>query len=63
MNGHPLEVSIEDLITGRHEGCHFCGKPFPQIDGKLSRFKGIDGNYYCSVTHGSAPYLTPRRTQ
>ena len=58
-----LQLSLEELVSGRHERCHYCGKSFPQVDGVMHRFKGMDGKYYCSVAHGSAPYLTPRRVQ
>jgi hypothetical protein len=36
--------------------------PSPWINGHLVRFKALDGYYYCTEAHASAPYLTPRKT-
>jgi len=47
-------LSLEELGSGGHERCHFCRKSFTILDGKMVRFKGMDGRYYCSEVHASA---------
>lgn len=64
MNGHQLELSLEELIDGAHEKCGWCRQPLAiNEDGTLHYFTGLDGKRYCSEIHGSAPYLTRRMVQ
>jgi hypothetical protein len=62
MNGHHLQISLEELADGVHERCAWCHAPFIHTQGKWQRFKALDGKYYCDETHASAPFLTPRRS-
>jgi hypothetical protein len=64
MNGHSLQTSLEELVSGDHERCAWCKKPLSiNQDGSLAYFKGSDGMRYCTEEHGSPPYLTRRRAQ
>lgn len=62
MNGHPLEVSLEELIRGDHERCSNprCRSEFPLYEGKLVRVRGLDAKWYCDSVCASGPYLTER---
>jgi hypothetical protein len=61
------DTSLDELAAGNYERCALCRRDFLVLDGKLQRFKGPDGLFYCgpdhaSVTHGVPPtYLTPRK--
>lgn len=54
------QLSLDLLVDGAHEKCAWCRAPFVWTDGAWQRWKALDGRYYCSEEHGSAPYLTPR---
>lgn len=63
MNGHQLEISLEELCSGERERCAWCGAPFIHTNGKWERYKALDGKFYCDEQHGSAPYLTRRESR
>lgn len=62
-NGVPQEMKMSEpatlsqLANGDHERCHWCKASFWVQDGKMQRYKALDGYYYCDETHASAPYL------
>jgi hypothetical protein len=62
MNGHHLEILLEQLDNGDHERCANaqCRTPFLIHDGKFARIRGLDGCWYCDSHCASGPYLTPR---